>query len=121
MNGTLVRLTLVAAALAPLAAAADPESPRASAPPAVTRPAPPPHPNPRLKLAYRRYAIANLDGSTVWLDGAELDAFFLSRRWIRIGVELSGATGRAAIEGNGLRVGAGLAGVIAGFQYPARV
>src|SRR5581483_6836600 len=81
----------------------------------------PHHPNPRLKLSYRRFAIANLDGTPMWLDGAELDAYALSRRWVRAGFELEGGGGHASLEGNGATLGYGLAGANVGFQYPWRV
>ena len=79
------------------------------------------HPNPRLKLAYRRFAIANLDGSSLWLDGAQLDGYPLSRRYIRAGIELEGGAAKVAVEGQKGTFGYGLLGLSAGFQYPARV
>jgi hypothetical protein len=93
----------------------------ASEVPSVTREAPRPHASPRLKLSYRRFAIANLDGSSVWLDGAQLDAYALSRRWVRIGFELEGGTGHASFNANGASLSYGLFGLSAGVQYPARV
>lgn len=60
-----------------------------------------PHANPRLKLSYRRFAIENLDGTPIWLDGGQVDAYLLSRRWVRIGAELEGGGGHADLMGNG--------------------
>src|SRR5262245_19781064 len=58
------------------------------------------HANPRLTLSYRRFSIAHLDGSGLWLEGAQLDLYPLSRRWIRAGIELEGGAGSTAITGN---------------------
>jgi hypothetical protein len=90
--------------------------------PTVTTTAPRPHPNPRLKLSYRRFAVPNLDGDDIWLDGAQLDAYALSRRWIRLGVELEGGVGKASLlDIATASLSYGLAGVTLGFQYPWRV
>jgi hypothetical protein len=80
-----------------------------------------PHANPRLKLSYRGFGIANLDGSPIWLNGAQLDAYMLSRRWVRIGAELEGGGGHADLMGNGAHLAYGLAGLSGGIQYPWRV
>ena len=79
------------------------------------------HPNPRVKLSYRRFAIAGLDGGPIWLDGAQLDDYFISRRWVRVGGELEGGAGHVNVLGMDATLGYGLAGLSAGFQYPARV
>jgi hypothetical protein len=81
----------------------------------------PAHPNPRLKLSYRRFSIANLDGTPLWLDGAELDVYPLSRRWVRAGFELEGGGAHASLDGNGASLGYGLLGASVGVQYPWRV
>jgi hypothetical protein len=69
-----------------------------------------PHPNPRLKASYRRFAIASYDGASLWLDGAQLDVYALSRRRVR-----------HTIEANRLDLAYGTVGFNGGFQYPARV
>ncbi len=81
----------------------------------------PRHVNPRFKLSYRGFAISNLDGSPLWLNGAQLDAYFVSRRWFRAGVELEGGAAHADLSGYGASLGYGLAGLTLGVQYPARV
>jgi hypothetical protein len=86
----------------------------------VTAP-PPAHANPRLKLSYRLFSLAGLDGAPMWLHGAQIDAYALSRRWMRIGVELEGGGGSATLAGTGASLSYGVAGVTAGVQYPARV
>ncbi len=78
-------------------------------------------PNPRLKLAYRTLAIAGLDGSSLWLHGGELDAYVLSRRWLRLGAELHGGAGQASLAGASAGLGYGLLGLVAGIQLPARL
>jgi hypothetical protein len=105
---------VVALSLAPAAARAEVAGGVAATPA-------PRHANPRLKLSYRRFSIASLDGSPLWLDGAQLDMYALSRRWVRIGLELEGGAGHADLAGNGVSVGYGLGGVTLGLQYPARV
>jgi len=99
-------------------AASDPAAPPVSnleaAPPA-------PHANPRLKGSYRLFSISNLDGTPLWLNGAQLDVYLLSRRWVRLGLELEGGAGHATLSGNGLGLSYGLAGLTAALQYPARV
>ena len=109
------------------------------------------HPNPRLKLSYRQFAISNLDLSRVALSGVQLDVYPLSRRWARIGIELEGGTGSASLDAHsvglwyaltGLSLGVleaeagtgraslnqnavdlwyAMLGMTAGIQYPARV
>jgi hypothetical protein len=85
------------------------------------------HPNPRLKASYRLFSIAGLHGAPMWMQGGQLDGYFLSRRWIRAGFELEGGGGGAFV---GSIAGAddiraslhyGLAGLTTGIQYPARV
>ena len=79
------------------------------------------HPNPRLKLSYRRFAIRNVDGTSIWVDGAQLDTYPISRRWVRVGFELEAGAGEASIADGGFTCVYGLAGASAGFQYPMRV
>lgn len=111
-------LILSALATTPAWAARAPEPDE----PGVTRRAPgAERPNPRLKLAYRRFAIPNLDGTSVWLDGGELDVYFLSRRFVRAGFELHGGGGAASLEQKSAGLSYGLLGIVAGFQYPARL
>ncbi len=109
----IVAFSLALALLAPAAASAASDATIEAATPA--------HPNPRLKLSYRRFALANLDGTPLWLDGAELDVYPLSRRWVRAGFELEGGGAHASLDGNGASLGYGLLGVSAGVQYPWRV
>jgi len=90
----------------------------AEAPPTVV--ATPSHVNPRLKLSYRRFAVANLDGTSLWLDGGQLDVYMVSRRWIRWGLELEGGAAHAALSDNPIALAYGLFGMTVAFQYPAR-
>jgi hypothetical protein len=89
--------------------------------PSVTRSAWAPHPSPRAKLSYRRFAISDLNGDNLWLDGAQLDVYALSRRWVRAGIELEGGVGKTSLLQTPTTLGYGLAGVTAGIQYPWRV
>jgi len=79
------------------------------------------HPNPRLKLSYRSFGLTSFDGTSVGLKGAQLDAYPISRRYFRLGLELEGGGGDTAINGGTANLWYGLFGVGAGFQYPARV
>ena len=79
-----------------------------------------PH-DPRLELSYRRFAVNNLDGTPVWLDGAQLDVYAVSRPFVRGGLELEGGAGKATLDGGTASVGYGLLGATVGVQYPARV
>lgn len=101
-----------------------PKSAEKSAEPAatVTQSAPPAeHANPRFKLSYRRFSLANIDGSTMNLQGGQIDSYFLSRRWIRIGLEAEGGAGESAASSHISNAWYGLGGLSIGFQYPARV
>jgi len=89
--------------------------------PVVTAAPAKPHPNPRLKLSYRSFGLSSFDGSAVGLKGAQLDTYPVSRRYFRLGVELEGGGGDAAMNGGTANLWYGLLGVGAGFQYPARV
>jgi hypothetical protein len=126
----LVGTAVALAVGCPIAAAAPgpsrPFAPRVrdlETPPPVRAPAPPAiHPNPRLKLSYRSFTVANVDGTTVPLDGAQLDLYPLSRRWVRAGLEVEGGGGRADLLGtDNVALGYGMLGAVAGFQYPARI
>jgi len=96
-------------------AVADEASP--SVPTVVATPS---HANPRLKLSYRRFSVASLDGTSLWLDGGQLDVYMLSRRWIRLGLELEGGAAHASLSDNPIALFYGLFGLTLGFQYPAR-
>lgn len=94
-----------------------------SAAPAATleQQAPSRHANPRLKASFRGFSIANLDTTPVWLEGAQLDLYPLSRRFVRLGIELEGGAGNATLDGHTASLSYGLAGMGFGFQYPGRV
>lgn len=75
-------------------------------------------PMPRLKLSYTRFAIGNLDGSSIPLDGLHLDVYPLSRRWVRAGLELEGGRGSGTFMGDRAALDDLLLGVNAGVQIP---
>ena len=79
------------------------------------------HANPRLKLSYRQFSISNLDATEVPVSGVELDAYPLSTRWVRAGVELEAGSGHATLAGQSVTARYGLMGLMAGFQYPAPI
>lgn len=79
------------------------------------------HADPRLKLSYRGFSISNLDGTPLWLSGGQLDLYPISRRYLRLGVELEGGGGKLAMSGIAANLAYGMVGAEAGFQYPARV
>jgi hypothetical protein len=81
----------------------------------------PQHDSPRLKLSFRQLWIANLDGSQLPMHGGQLDVYPLSRRWVRLGLELEGGAGSATVDTHGVDLWYGLAGLSLGVQYPARV
>lgn len=97
------------------------DAPRSSPTPSIAKTPPRVQYTPRLKASYRLFSIANLDGSSVWLNGAQLDVYAISRRWIRIGLELGGGTGRATFAREGAQLRYGMSGVSVGIQYPWRV
>ena len=78
-------------------------------------------PVPRLKASYRLFSISGLQGGQLWLDGAQVDAYALSRRWLRVGVELEGGGGGATFTTTPVKLSYGLMGLNAGIQYPMRV
>ncbi len=107
-------------ALSPVGAASAETA--ASAPAAtIAAAAPVEHPNPRLKLSYRRFAVAGFDAATIPFDGVQLDAYPLSRRWVRVGLEAEAGSGGATWDGASTKLWCALAGLSAGLQYPARV
>lgn len=88
----------------------------------IQKEAPSGHPNPRVKASYRLFSIANLDKTQIWLHGAQLDIYPLSRRWVRLGIELSGGTTRDTLGDLGpARMSYGIGGASLGFQVPMRV
>jgi hypothetical protein len=119
-------VVLVATLLSLLTAAYADSAPSVGTPTVRAQPQPE-HANPRVKASYRLWSISNLGGGQVWLQGAQLDAYAVSRRWIRFGFELEGGAGSGRADaGNGssdttLSMGYGLGGVTAAVQYPARV
>lgn len=80
-----------------------------------------PHDNPRLKVSFRTFSIANLDASSLWLEGGQADVYPLSRRYVRLGLELEGGVGHGALDGHAASLSYGMLGAGLGFQYPARV
>jgi hypothetical protein len=80
-----------------------------------------PHANPRIKLSFRRFSINGPDGNAVMLDGGQLDAYLLSRRWIRLGLEAEGGRGSSDSATVTARLWYVLTGLTLGIQYPARV
>lgn len=100
-------------------AVADPAAPALAKPHKPSRP----HANPRIKLSYRRFAITGPNGTPVTLDGAQLDAYAISRRWFRLGFEAEGggAKSKDVIANVAGHVWYGLTGLTMGFQFPARI
>lgn len=76
--------------------------------------------HPRLKLSAIGFSIDNLDGSAVSLKGVHLDAYPLSERWMRGGINVEGGKGNASVIGSSFNVTYGLVGLSAGVQYPGR-
>jgi hypothetical protein len=116
---------LAAAAIAPVARADDGQTaaePEATVARTVTPPAPKGSvPTPRLKLSYTRFSIGNPDGSAIPLDALHLDAYPLSARWVRAGLELEAGRGGATYMGDRAALADYLLGVNAGVQLPGRV
>jgi hypothetical protein len=81
------------------------------------------HANPRLKLSFRRFSITGPDGNPIVLDGGQMDAYAISRRWFRLGFEAEGGAARTSdvAAGTAGHVWYGLTGLTMGVQYPARV
>ena len=83
--------------------------------------APPSQPHARLKLSLEGFSIGTTWNMPVGLTGLHLETYPLSRRWVRIGVGLTGGLGSAAVEAASATAKYGLLGVSVGTQYPARV
>jgi len=77
--------------------------------------------NPRLKVSYRTFSIAGLDATPMWLQGLQVDAYVVSQRWMRFGIELEGGSGSGTWLGTPASLSYGLVGMTVGVQYPARV
>jgi hypothetical protein len=116
-------LTIVA--LAPVARAQDgPAGPGPEGTVAETVTAPAANasvPTPRLKLSYTRFSIGNPDGSAIPLDALHLDAYPISQRWLRAGLELEAGRGNATYMGDRAALADYLLGINAGVQLPGRV
>jgi hypothetical protein len=92
-----------------------------------------PHPNPVVKFGYRHLALRNIDGSNLGFNSGSIDAYAVSRRWFRFGFEAEAGGASGFINDMSLGPGAGTivsapmtawyaaVGLLAGFQYPARV
>ena len=78
-------------------------------------------PHARLKLSLEGFSIGTSWGMPVGLKGLHLEAYPLSRPWMRGGVGLTGGVGSATTEGVSASAVYGLFGVSVGTQYPARV
>lgn len=78
-------------------------------------------PTPRLKLSYTRFSIGNPDGSAIPLDALHLDAYLISQRWVRGGLELEAGRGNATYMGGRAALADYLLGINAGVQLPGRI
>lgn len=126
-----IATALLLGPLIPSIARADAAAPSSATPAApnapvesVTKSASVAHANPRLKLSYRRFNVGNFmsaSASAVPLQGGQLDAYLISRRWFRLGVEAEGGAGDASYSGQSAQLWYGMGGLSLGFQYPARV
>jgi hypothetical protein len=106
---------------APAAPPPAPAVPGAASLSAAAGPSAQPPAFPHLKLSYRRFSIANLDLTSVPMQGLEIDAYPISTQWGRGGFEVEGGTGHATLNGVGVDARYGLIGFSAGFQYAAPV
>lgn len=79
------------------------------------------HPTPRLALSYERFSAGNVDGTAVPLEALHLDAYLLSWRWLRAGVEAEAGRGHATLYGGSASLAYGMLGLDAGLQLPGRV
>jgi hypothetical protein len=78
-------------------------------------------PTPRLKLSYTRFSIGNPDGSAIPLNAVHLDAYPISGRWVRAGLELEAGRGSGTYMGDRAALADYLLGVNGGVQLPGRV
>jgi len=78
-------------------------------------------PTPRLKLSYARFSIGNPDGSAIPLNALHLDAYPISQRWLRGGLEIEAGRGDGTYMGDRAALADYLLGVNAGVQLPGRV
>jgi len=85
------------------------------------QPVPASQPHARLKLSLEGFSIGTTWGMPVGLTGLHLEAYPLSRPWLRGGVGLTGGVGSATTAGVSASAVYGLLGVSVGTQYPARI
>lgn len=78
-------------------------------------------PHARLKLSLEGFSIGTTWGMPVGLTGLHLEAYPLSRRWVRAGLGLTGGLGNATLNGTSASAVYGQFGVSVGAQYPARI
>lgn len=78
-------------------------------------------PHTRLKLSLEGFSIGTTWGMPVGLTGLHVETYPLSRRWVRLGLGLTGGIGNAALDGASASAVYGLFGVSVGAQYPARI
>jgi hypothetical protein len=112
-----ITLTARAEDVEPLSPGADGFEARRAPPPAPRED----HPTPRLLLSYQRFSAGNLDGGDVPLEALHLDAYFLSWRWLRAGIEAEAGRGHATLYGGAASLKYGMLGLNAGLQIPGRV
>lgn len=87
----------------------------------VEEPAPASQPHARLKLSLEGFSIGTTWGMPVGLTGLHLETYPLSRRWVRVGLGLTGGLGSATVDVASATAKYGLLGVSVGTQYPARI
>ena len=78
-------------------------------------------PKPRLKLSYTHFSIGNPDGSAIPLNAIHLDAYPISQRWVRAGLEVEAGRGSGTYMGDRAALADYLLGVNGGVQLPGRV
>jgi hypothetical protein len=79
------------------------------------------HPVPRLKLSFVRFNVGPPNAGSIALDSLHLDVYALSRRWVRLGVDVEGGLGHTKLGGASTSLKYALLGVSAGMQWPGRI
>jgi len=103
------------------AQASDPDAVIETTAPVPVEEATPAQSHARLKLSLEGFHIGTTWDMPVTLTGLHLEAYPISRRWLRGGVGLAGGTGDAHLDGASASVVYGLVGISVGTQYPGRV
>lgn len=79
------------------------------------------HPVPRVKLSLVKFNAGHPSGGTIALESLHLDLYAISRKWVRLGVDVEGGLGHTKLAGASTSLKYALMGASAGVQLPGRI